>query len=73
LGDSLRDVRPIAVRGEIDKVYLKTEQAIPVGLIVNELVTNALKHAFLSDSDGVVVVSLRGVLRSWKIPTPNDR
>lgn len=59
LGDSLRDVRPIAVRAEIDKIYLKTEQAIPVGLIVNELVTNALKHAFPSDSDGIVVVSLR--------------
>jgi len=59
LGDSLRDVRPIAVRAEADEVYLRTEHAIPLGLIVNELVTNALKHAFPDGRDGVVTVVLK--------------
>lgn len=59
LGDSLRDVRPIAVRAEADEVYLKTEHAIPIGLIINELVTNALKHAFPGERAGTVTVSLR--------------
>jgi two-component sensor histidine kinase len=59
LGDALRDVRPIAVRVEADDIYLPTEQAIPLGLIVNELVTNALKHAFPDGRAGAVTVSFR--------------
>ena len=41
LGDSLRGVRPVAVRVESDPIELSTDKALPIGLIVNELVTNA--------------------------------
>jgi two-component sensor histidine kinase len=34
-------------------------KAIPCGLIINELVTNAIKHAFPDDRRGTVQVSLR--------------
>src|SRR5262245_14151413 len=59
LGDSLRGVRPIAVNVESDDVLLRTEQAVPLGLIANELVTNALKHAFPDDRSGAVHVILK--------------
>jgi len=59
LGDTLRDVRPIAVKVEAEDVHLPTEQAVPLGLIVNELVTNALKHAFPDDRSGKVGVVLK--------------
>jgi two-component system, sensor histidine kinase PdtaS len=48
-----------AVRVECDDTELPVERAIPVGLIVNELVTNAFKHAFVAEHKGEVFVALR--------------
>jgi two-component system, sensor histidine kinase PdtaS len=56
LGDSLREVRPVTIRVRAEEAYLPTEQAIPLGLIVNELVTNALKHAFPDEKGGSIEV-----------------
>jgi two-component sensor histidine kinase len=42
-----------------EEIALGVECAIPCGLIVNELVTNALKHAFPSGRHGTVRVSVR--------------
>jgi two-component sensor histidine kinase len=39
-------------------VELSIEAAVPCGLILNELASNALKHAFPNNSDGEVLVSL---------------
>jgi two-component system, sensor histidine kinase PdtaS len=59
LGDALRDVRPIAVKVDACELHLPAEQAVALGLIVNELVTNSLKHAFPSDRAGTIHVILR--------------
>ncbi len=44
---------------EADAHPLSVDQAIPAGLIVNELVTNALEHAFPNDHAGTVAVTFR--------------
>jgi len=57
---------PVVLKTEIDSEVLPTDQAIAMGLIVNELVTNALKYAFPRDTKGTVTVRLkrgRGELR----------
>jgi PAS domain S-box-containing protein len=41
-----------------DKVVLNLDVSIPLGLIINELVTNAIKHAFPSTSKGIISVNL---------------
>lgn len=38
---------------------MSADQAIPCGLILNELITNALKHGFADRSSGLVRVELR--------------
>jgi two-component sensor histidine kinase len=43
---------------EVDEVMLDLDTAIPCGLIINELVSNALKHAFSAGRAGKVCVSL---------------
>ncbi|MET0533969.1 MAG: histidine kinase dimerization/phosphoacceptor domain -containing protein [Steroidobacter sp.] len=48
----------IATRVEIQNILLPVAQAIPCGLIVNELVTNSIKHAFPERGDGTITVSL---------------
>ena len=52
--------------GEIDliiqtggDVYVDINKAIPCGLILNELISNALKHAFSGDGAGAITVIIR--------------
>ena len=56
---SLVEFRPVSLQVAADKVPLQLNRAIAVGLIVNELVTNALKYAFTDGRTGTVTVNLR--------------
>jgi len=47
----------ISLRLDLDSTTLPLERAIPCGLILNELITNALKHAY-PDGKGEILVRL---------------
>lgn len=49
----------ISVSYDMDDVHLDINRAIPAGLIVNEAVTNAMKHAFRSEGKLIIRLLLR--------------
>jgi two-component sensor histidine kinase len=57
--------RHVQIECEIEEITMTADRAVMVAIIVNELVTNALKHAFDGRDDGRVLVSgqMNGVLR----------
>jgi PAS domain S-box-containing protein len=48
----------ISVRTDVGDMSLNIDIAVPLGLIVNELVTNSFKHAFPGESTGEIFVEL---------------
>jgi two-component sensor histidine kinase len=53
---ALHGLRPVALKVQAESCLLPQEQAVAVGLITNELLTNALKYAFPDDRSGTVTV-----------------
>ncbi len=53
------DQKRIQVHVKSDDVVLSIEQALPLGLIVNELASNALKHAFSGGRRGEIDVQFQ--------------
>jgi PAS domain S-box-containing protein len=54
----IKNVENINLELDIDEVTLKLDTAIPCGLIINELVSNALKYAFPNKSHGTIYITL---------------
>jgi two-component sensor histidine kinase len=49
----------VEVAVEAEPVALDLDKAVPLGLILNEFLTNAYKHAFPAPREGLITVSLR--------------
>jgi len=44
---------------DIEDILISINQASPLGLIVNELVSNSLKHAFPEERKGIITISVK--------------
>lgn len=57
---------------QCEKILLNVRQAAPLGLIVNELVTNAFKHGFPNQESGTVSVLLHQKDRTITLEVADD-
>ncbi len=54
------NMNQVTIKIKVEDISLSIDTAMPCGLIINELVSNALKHAF-PDRTGEIMVTLRAV------------
>jgi anti-sigma regulatory factor (Ser/Thr protein kinase) len=72
LKTSMARGRPISIECHAVSCALSIAQSVPMGLIINELVTNALKHAFPGAHSGSVLVLLEKVAHDKLVLTVED-
>lgn len=52
---------------DVDETYLNMETSVPLGLIISELVSNSLKHAFPDKKPGELTISLQSEEDQFKL------
>jgi two-component sensor histidine kinase len=50
---------PVQLKSELEPVIMNVDLAVPCGLILNELISNAFKHGFTNGTGGEIKLSLR--------------
>ena len=73
IGDSMiRDRNRVSLRVSVDDSIASSGRSVSLGLIVTELVINALKHAFPHDREGLISVDYRAHDEGWTLMVCDD-
>lgn len=72
LAESLALHQAIQLDCHADSVTMERDRAVSIGLVVNELVTNAAKHAFRDRETGRIEVSFRSHGEGWRLIVADD-
>ena len=72
LQSSISTVQPISIKIVADNIQISSAYASPIALVVNELLQNAMKHAFPSGRNGSVTITAEKGILSTKISVVDD-
>ncbi|MCU6455908.1 sensor histidine kinase [Sphingomonas sp. A2-49] len=72
LADALLLRGGVTLACSADEVEVPRDRAVSIGLIVNELVTNAAKHAFTGRAGGTITVGFRRRPGGWTLIVSDD-
>ncbi|BDQ03402.1 sensor histidine kinase [Ignavibacterium sp.] len=64
--------KELMINYKMDSVFTDFDLAIPVGLIVNEIITNSIKHAFIERPKGKIDISLEKNNSKIKLTIKDD-
>ena len=56
--ESFGEEARISINYQMQELYLDVDRAVPLGLIVNEVLTNSLKYAFPNNERGEILISV---------------
>jgi chemotaxis protein methyltransferase CheR len=72
-GSMIGDTRPISIEVRVAEGAASSNTAVSIGLIVTELLINALKHAFGGDRvGGTVLVAYEAAEPSWRLTVSDN-
>lgn len=72
LADALLLRGGVTLTCSVDEAEVSRDRAVSIGLIVNELVTNAAKHAFTARAGGTISVGFRRRPSGWTLIVSDD-
>lgn len=72
LAQALFPREEVKVRLEVHDTQLPSDKAAAIGLVLNELVTNAAKHAFDGREDGEVAISFDEDGENWRLTVADN-
>lgn len=58
IGSNGNSAQNIQIQIDMKDLYFDIQTAIPLGLIINELISNAYKHAFINRSEGIIGIAM---------------
>lgn len=62
----------IELKIEAEDIFMDINKAIPLGLIINEIVSNSLKHGFPGNRKGEVFISIQSAAKGKRMLTIKD-
>ncbi|MDF1762869.1 MAG: PAS domain S-box protein [Oleibacter sp.] len=60
------------VQSESKSIDIKMDQALPFGLLINEIITNAIQHAFVDQEEGNIYINLNIVDNNILVTIEDD-